>query len=108
MRKTCCRNSKHPLCAHISMIRKRVTPELIKQCSESMTPEFIQEAVSHRIPMQVTIVVKVPALGEIYPQCPRCKRTMDREYMHFCDRCGQKLSWDYLDDAVVLYAPFSD
>ncbi len=28
-----------------------------------------------------------------YPVCPRCKTTMEREYMAFCSRCGQKLDW---------------
>ena len=23
-----------------------------------------------------------------YPVCPYCKLTLDREYQHFCDRCG--------------------
>lgn len=26
-----------------------------------------------------------------YYICPRCKITMDREFVSFCDRCGQKL-----------------
>lgn len=81
---------------------------LTKQRDEKLRPRFILEAVSYRIPLQVTRVVKLPGYGEIYPQCPRCKRTMDREYIQFCDRCGQKLSWDYLDDAVVLCAPFTE
>lgn len=28
-----------------------------------------------------------------YPVCPRCKRTFEREYQKFCDRCGQRLAW---------------
>lgn len=28
-----------------------------------------------------------------YPVCPRCNRTMDREYMRFCDLCGQRVAW---------------
>ena len=79
-----------------------------KHHDEKMTPRFILEAVSYRIPLMVTRVVKLPGYGQIYPQCPRCKKTMDREYMRFCDRCGQKLNWDYLDHAVVIYAPFTE
>lgn len=25
--------------------------------------------------------------------CPRCDRTIDREYQRFCDQCGQRLAW---------------
>lgn len=25
--------------------------------------------------------------------CPRCDCVLDREFMHFCDQCGQKLDW---------------
>ena len=30
---------------------------------------------------------------EAYYVCPRCKVTMEREFMHYCDRCGQCLDW---------------
>ena len=38
-----------------------------------------------------------------YYVCPRCKITMDREFMSFCDRCGQKLDWKYYKKAKVIY-----
>ena len=28
-----------------------------------------------------------------FPVCPRCKRTIEREYQAYCDRCGQCLKW---------------
>lgn len=28
-----------------------------------------------------------------YYVCPRCSITMERNFMTFCDRCGQKLDW---------------
>lgn len=31
--------------------------------------------------------------GDVYSICPGCERILDREYMAFCDCCGQKLSW---------------
>ena len=27
----------------------------------------------------------------VYPVCPKCGVTIEREYQRFCDRCGQKL-----------------
>lgn len=38
-----------------------------------------------------------------YYVCPRCKITMEREYMSFCDRCGQKLDWKYHKKAKEIY-----
>lgn len=36
-----------------------------------------------------------------YPVCPKCERTLNREYQLFCDRCGQALSWKYFGRAAV-------
>lgn len=38
-----------------------------------------------------------------YYVCPRCKITMDRVFVSFCDRCGQKLDWKYYRKAKVVY-----
>ena len=49
-------------------------------------------AITYRLPLPIKEVV-VYRSGNHYPRCPRCGQSMDREYMHFCDRCGQKLGW---------------
>ena len=41
--------------------------------------------------------------GVKFPQCPRCKTTMEREYQLFCNRCGQRLNWRVFDDCKVKY-----
>lgn len=69
------------------------------------TVGFVADAFSYRIALPVTKIVRYPASGYCYPLCPRCKISMDREYMSFCDRCGQKLDWDYLDNAKIVVAP---
>ena len=53
----------------------------------------------YRKPMTVTewrkdhiIFYGVPK-DTYYPVCPRCKTSMDRDYVKFCDRCGQRLAW---------------
>lgn len=66
---------------------------------------FLIRAVSYRIAFPVTQMVKYAAAGYCYPQCPRCKRGMDRECTSFCGRCGQKLSWAEIDDAKNLIVP---
>lgn len=37
-----------------------------------------------------------------YYVCPRCKATMEREFMSFCDRCGQKLDWRSYKKAKII------
>ena len=66
-------------------------------------PAFIS-AFRYRLPLPVKEVMEF-ASGDIYPICPRCECTMDREYMRFCDRCGQMLNWEALDDAHIVHPP---
>lgn len=61
-------------------------------------------AVLYRIPLQVTEVLEL-LHGDSYPICPRCDSTVDREYMNFCDRCGQHLGWELFDFARTIRAP---
>ena len=50
------------------------------------------DAVSYRTPLAVTQYTVLGQDGE-FPVCPRCDVSIEREYMHFCDRCGQMLDW---------------
>lgn len=59
-------------------------------------------AIKFRSPLQVTKVI-VFSNGESYPVCPRCKITIEREYMRFCDRCGQRLSWKNFGKTIVMF-----
>lgn len=58
-----------------------------------------------RIPKPVTELMVFPAcLGKpAYYVCPRCKITMEREFMSFCDRCGQRLDWHGYRYAKIIY-----
>jgi predicted amidophosphoribosyltransferase len=40
-------------------------------------------------------VKKYQLLGktDLFPVCPRCQLTIERDYQGFCDRCGQCLEW---------------
>lgn len=61
-------------------------------------------AIAYRIPMEVR-TIRVLGCGTgagAYPVCPRCERTLDREYQLFCDRCGQALSWKHFSSAAVI------
>jgi len=57
---------------------------------------------SFRRPMAVTEVVYHSRSGNSFPRCPRCRLTMEREYMHFCDRCGQKLDWSSFQHSTIV------
>ena len=46
---------------------------------------------NYRSPMPVAHFRKYQAT--VYYVCPRCNVTMEREFMAYCDRCGQCLSW---------------
>ena len=60
------------------------------QCYDALA---IMDSVSYRIPLQVT-EYRTYTKGNTYPVCPRCKVCIEREYMSFCDRCGQCLAWE--------------
>lgn len=74
---------------------------LLKQLSQRLRKLFAFHLASYRIPLSVTQIVLFPS-GDSYCVCPRCDNLLDREYMSYCDCCGQCLSWNMLDHAHVL------
>lgn len=66
---------------------------------------YLVDAASYRVALPVTKLIQYPTYGDCYPLCPRCGRSMEREYMNFCDRCGQRLNWDRLNEAMIIVAP---
>lgn len=40
---------------------------------------------------------------DAYYVCPRCYITLEREFMAYCDRCGQHLGWKGYRNAKVVY-----
>lgn len=63
------------------------------------------EQLLYRLPIAVTEIHVFPYCsgGPSYPVCPRCGATMEREYMAFCSRCGQKLDWRRYSYARVVF-----
>lgn len=55
--------------------------------------EFAQEAVSYRTKLPVKEIYLYEKEDSIYPLCPRCKETIDRDYVKYCSCCGQRLQW---------------
>lgn len=68
--------------------------------------ELLLYQFSYRVGMRVTevMVFKSSFTGETgYYVCPRCRITLEREFMCFCDRCGQRLDWKGYKKAKVVY-----
>ena len=68
---------------------------------QKYTTRLFIKAVSYRIPLSVTKII-VYADNTTYPLCPRCESALEREYVFFCDQCGQKLNWDLFEYARVV------
>lgn len=68
--------------------------------NELLLPAEAFHQLSFRQPMMVLQVRRFQKQGMavVYPVCPRCNITMEREYQLFCDRCGQKLDWSAFRD----------
>jgi len=65
------------------------------------------DELSFRAPMPVVEIYIFPSMTgtPAFPVCPRCHCTLEREYIAYCDRCGQRLSWDDFDHAAVTPRP---
>lgn len=61
------------------------------------------DAISYRIRRPV-VQIRVYHGSEAYPMCPRCRICLDREYMGFCDRCGQHLGWKIYPMTKIRHA----
>ena len=55
-------------------------------------------APSYRIPKKVNKIRVYPD-NCFFGVCPRCNKSIDREYQDFCNCCGQRLDWSMLDEA---------
>lgn len=51
--------------------------------------------ISYRAPMPVTelMAFETRQRKDYYYVCPRCRITLEREFVAYCDRCGQHLGW---------------
>ena len=69
---------------------------------------LFQLAITYRMPMKVDkAIIFQKFLGDdIYYCCPRCQNTLDREFVAYCDRCGQCLEWhDYRKSKRTYFPP---
>lgn len=66
-------------------------------------PDRKQAALSYRIARTVLRAVWYETAGDCYPLCPRCARELEREYVRFCDRCGQRLDWGTYEKVLMIH-----
>ena len=70
--------------------------------AERLLPGLFVVLASYRIKMPVREVM-VFKNGDGYYICPRCDITLDREFVAYCDRCGQRLGWKGYRKAKVVH-----
>ena len=66
---------------------------------------FFQLLMTYRVPMMVKDMVAFYHFPEddVYYRCPRCQQLLEREFMAYCDRCGQCLDWSEYRKARRTY-----
>ena len=81
------------------------TPDKERISSVShFSPKQAEYELTFRVPMRVT-TVRLFQSGDTYAVCPKCQLSLNREFMAFCDVCGQKLSWRQFGMAEVVRVP---
>mgnify|MGYP005612263303 CR=1 FL=1 len=60
-------------------------------------------AYSYRIPMQIRLYIQ-HWWRDVYPLCPRCDNSLERDLLGYCYHCGQKLGWDRLNEVCFIKA----
>lgn len=70
--------------------------------SEQLNPLL---ALSYRRPMRIRELMVFPDMRPMdsYYVCPRCQITLEREFVKYCDRCGQCLDWTTYQQAKIVY-----
>lgn len=61
----------------------------------------LKELEGYRLPLAVN-EIRLFHNGDVFPVCPRCRVTLNREYQSYCDRCGQHLDWGSFHRALVI------
>ena len=87
----------------ISAVREQAQPGTLADFSV-----FFRLMITYRVPMMVdeAIIYRKTFEDNIYYCCPRCQRTLEREFLAYCDRCGQCLDWrDYRKARRTYFKP---
>lgn len=72
----------------------------------AISPLFFWHLLAHFMSFRMELPVKEVMIfsnGDAYYVCPRCRITLEREFMAYCDRCVQCLGWKKYKQADVIY-----
>ena len=72
---------------------ERCTTQLARYEDTGLTPEQIRELKERGVAKAAIITGYNRAIGCKVGDCPTCG-AMTREYMEFCNGCGQRLKWE--------------
>ena len=62
---------------------------------------FLLSLTQFRIPQMVSDLMVFPDTS--FFVCPQCGITLEREFMKYCDRCGQRLDWKNYKHPRIVY-----
>jgi hypothetical protein len=68
---------------------------------EANIADVFLAVLSYRTPMRIREMLVLSWTS--YYRCPRCEKTLDREFMRYCDRCGQCLDWKGYQNALKMH-----
>lgn len=73
-----------------------------------LTPKLLMvlmDLASYRFAMPVTelMVFESGRRKDYYYVCPQCGITLEREFVGYCDRCGQHLDWKGYKKVKLVY-----
>ena len=69
---------------------------------------FFHLLMTYRAPMMVqdAMVFRHFSENHLYYRCPRCQKLLERDFMAYCDSCGQCLDWcNYKKARRVYFKP---
>lgn len=77
---------------------RKKAPDSMRAVSSKLaiSPLFFWHLLAHFMSFRMELPVKEVMIfsnGDAYYVCPRCRITLEREFMAYCDRCGQCLGW---------------
>ena len=67
----------------------------------TVSPRFLQTLTQFRIPKLVSDLMIFPDTS--FFVCPQCGITLEREFMKYCDCCGQCLNWKNYKHPRIVY-----
>lgn len=86
--------------------KTRRNTQMVVYSELGLPPTIFWKLLTHfagyRQELLITEVVVFPD-GAAYYVCPRCKITLEREFVSFCDRCGQHLGWNRYKEAKIIH-----